>query len=116
MTELNGNFYWVNRIDADTFNLMSENQTLLDTTQFLRLYFWGDCRTPPRSFLQKSGTSWSRWVFTAGGHLPVGQIMILMFCGVPAGPDADTGASEYNDFSIGTSDSDGFVFTIPSRI
>lgn len=114
MTELNGNFYWVKKIGADSFSLMNELGVDVDTTSFTT-YTTGGSAYYIRGLFTKLG-DFPGAVGLYGGRLITGGTDNDpdVFWG-SMGPDSETGESQYDDFSIGTEDSDGFVFTLPSQ-
>jgi hypothetical protein len=113
MTEVNGLFFWVEKIDANTFYLTNELGTRLDTSGYTA---WSS-----------GGTSqYIHGLFTKIGDFPTagGFYGGRMAIGGPdndpdtfwlsRGPDSETGESEFDDFSIGTEDTDGCIFLIPA--
>lgn len=114
MTELNGFFFWVKKIDADTFSLMDELGNNIDTTAYT-------------TFTSGGTVSYIHGLFTKLGDFPeaCGLYGGRFFAGgtdndpdtnwASMGPDSATGMSQYDDFTIGTEDVDGMVFIIPSQ-
>jgi len=114
MTELNSGFYWVKKIDANTFSLTNEIGTDLDTTSYTtwssggKVYLIRGLFTKIGDFPGAGGFYGGRMV--AGGTDNDPDVFWLS-----RGPNSDTGESQYDDFSIGTNDSDGMVFVLSSQ-
>lgn len=113
MTELNARFFWVEKIDANTFYLTDELKNRVDTSGY--------------TAYTSGGTSeYIHGIFTKIGDFPTagGFYGGRMAIGGPdnepdtfwlsRGPDSETGESEFDDFSIGTEDTDACVFVIPA--
>ncbi len=113
MTELNDRFFWVEKIDANTFYLTDELKNRIDTSGYTA---WSS-----------GGTSqYIHGLFTKIGDFPTagGFYGGRMAIGGPdnepdtfwlsRGPDSETGESEFDDFSIGTEDTDACIFVIPA--
>lgn len=114
MTELNDTSYWVKYIDANSFSLMDELGNDIDTSAFTTYVSDGTVEKW-RSIFSKIG-DFPDAVGFYGGRLNMGGTDNDpdVFWG-SMGPDADTGASQYDIFTIGTEDTDGFVYTLTPR-
>jgi len=114
MTELNGNFYWVKKIDANSFSLTDELGNDIDTSGFTAwssagsVYLIHGLFTKIGDFPGAGGFYGGRAIVGGTNNDP--DVMWLS-----RGPDSETGESEYDDFSIGTMDTDGMVFILSSQ-
>lgn len=114
MTELNDSFYWVKKIDANTFSLTTELGVDVDTTGYTTWSSAGTAQyihglfTKIGDFPGACGLYGGR--FVAGGTDNDTDVFWMS-----KGPDSDSGASQYDDFTIGTADTDGMVFTLTSQ-
>lgn len=113
MTELNARFFWVEKIDANTFYLTDELKNRVDTSGY--------------TTYDSVGTSqYIHGLFTKIGDFPTaggfygGRLAIGGPDNEPdtfwlsRGPDSETGESEFDDFSIGTEDTDACIYLIPA--
>lgn len=114
MTELNGSFYWVEKIDANSFYLTDELGTRLATTSYTAYTSGGSAYlihglfTKIGDFPSAGGLYGGRMAIGGTDNDPDGMWMSM-------GPDPQTGASRYDDFSIGTTDVDALVFILASQ-
>ena len=114
MTELNGLFFWVKKIDTNTFSLTNELGVDIDTSGYTT---WSSAGTVTliHGLFTKIGD------FPSGGGFYGGRLNIGGTDNDPdvlwasRGPDSETGETQYDDFSIGTSDTDGMVIVISSQ-
>lgn len=114
MTELNGNYYWVKKIDANTFSLMTELGVDVNTTSFTTWSSGGTavlCHglfTKLGDFPGAGGLYGSRcWLGGTDNDPDV-------FWGSMAS-DVNTGESQYDNFTIGTTDVDAIVYVLTSQ-
>lgn len=113
MTEVNAAFYWVEKIDANSFYLTDELGTRLDTSGYTT-YDSGGTSQYIHGLFTKIGDFPGAGGFY-GGRMAIGgtdndpDIFWLS-----RGPDSDTGETEFDDFSIGTEDTDGCIYLIPA--
>ena len=114
MTELNGLFFWVKKIDANTFSLTNELGEDIDTSAYTAWSSGGTVELIRGLFTKIDD-------FPGAGGFYGGRMMIGgtnndpdVFWG-SRGPDADTGEAEYDDFSPGIEDTDGFVFILTAQ-
>jgi len=114
MTELNGLFFWVKKIDANTFSLTNELGVDVDTTGYTT-WSSGGTVEPILGLFTKIGD------FPGAGGFYGGRLNVGGTNNDPdtfwlsRGPDPDTGEAEYDDFSTGTVDTDGMVFILPAQ-
>jgi len=113
MTELNAQFYWVKKIDANTFSLTDEMSVDVDTTGYTA-YTSGGTSQYIHGLFTKIGD------FPGAGSFYGGRMAIGGTDNDPdtfwlsRGPDSETGETEFDDFSIGTEDTDGCIYLIPA--
>lgn len=114
MTELNGLFFWVKKIDANTFSLTNELGVSIDTSGYTAWSSAGTAQlihglfTKIGDFPGACGLYGGR--FVAGGTDNDPDVFWMSM-----GPDFVSGASQYDDFTMGTTDTSGVVFTLTSQ-
>lgn len=114
MTELNTRYFWVTKIDANTFSLTDEAGASIDTSGYTaytsggKITYISGLFTKIGDFPGACGLYGGR--FVAGGSDNDPDVFWLS-----KGPDAETGAAQYNDFTIGTEDTAGMVYTLTSQ-
>jgi hypothetical protein len=113
MTEVNGLFFWVEKIDANTFYLTNELGTRLDTSGYTA---WSSGGTSEliHGLFTKIGDFPTAGGFYGGRMAVGGPDNDPDTFWLSRGPDPETGESEFDDFSIGTEDTDGCIFLIPA--
>jgi len=113
MTEVNGLFFWVEKIDANTFYLTDELGTRLDTSGYTA-YTSGGTSQYIHGLFTKIGDFPTSGGFYGGRMAVGGPDNDPDTFWLSRGPDSETGESEFDDFSIGTEDTDGCIFLIPA--
>lgn len=114
MTELNDQFFWVKKINANTFSLTDELGNDIDTSAYTA---WSSGGTVAliRGLFTKIGD------FPGAGGFYGGRMVVGGTDNDPdtfwqsMGPDPDTGESRYDDFSPGTEATDGLVHILSSQ-
>lgn len=111
MTEVNTNYYWVKKIDANTFSLTDEFGTDINTTAFTAYTSGGKVAlvsmpfTKINTFPAAVGFYGGRLYFGGSNDDPD------IFNG-SRGSDTSTGASQYDNFTVGTGATDAISYTI----
>lgn len=114
MTELNDQFFWVKKIDANTFSLTTELGVDINTTGYTT-WSSGGTASLIHGLFTKIGDFPGAGGFY-GGRMAIGgtdndpDVFWLS-----RGPDTETGETQYDDFSIGTADTDGMVWVLSSQ-
>lgn len=114
MTELNDQYYWVKKIDANTFSLTDEWENDIDTSGYTT-YTSGGTVTYISGVFTKIGDFPSAVGLYGGRCYMGGTENDLDGMWGSRGVDSATGSAQYDDFTIGTADDAGFVFTISSQ-
>jgi len=114
MTELNDLYFWVKKIDANTFSLTDELGADIDTTGYTT-FTSGGTASLVRMLFTKIGDFPGAGGFYGGRHAVGGSDNDPDTFWLSRGPDPETGESEYDDFSIGTEDTDGMVHILSSQ-
>jgi len=114
MTELNGLFFWVKYVNANTFSLTNELGEDIDTSGYTTWSSDGTVELIRGPFTKIDDFPGAGGFY--GGRMAVGgtntdpDVFWLS-----RGPDPNTGEAEYDDFSPGVEDTDGMVFILTAQ-